>query len=247
MLFENLTVREHLQLVCELKNMPVVMIEQTIAETISVVMLTEFENKQVQHLSGGMKRKLSLAMAIVTRPKMIILDEPTSGLDVESRRQIWDLIKNIKVGRSIIMSSQHLEEADELADRICIMTKGKLLALDKPSQIKNKFGDGYKISIEAKPDQISAEDFKALKTKEIDPLIQSDENRNLGIVENQDSTPKKLIYQVPLVEVQKLSTLLKQLEDAFLDQVFIDIELNTLEDAYINIAREEEKLLKALK
>ena len=247
MLFENLTVREHLQLVCELKNMPVVMIEQTIAETISVVMLTEFENKQVQHLSGGMKRKLSLAMAIVTRPKMIILDEPTSGLDVESRRQIWDLIKNIKVGRSIIMSSQHLEEADELADRICIMTKGKLLALDKPSQIKNKFGVGYKISIEAKPDQISAEDFKALKTKEIDPLIQSDENRNLGIVENQDSTPKKLIYQVPLVEVQKLSTLLKQLEDAFLDQVFIDIELNTLEDAYINIAREEEKLLKALK
>ena len=159
MLFENLTVREHLQLVCELKNMPVVMIEQTIAETISVVMLTEFENKQVQHLSGGMKRKLSLAMAIVTRPKMIILDEPTSGLDVESRRQIWDLIKNIKVGRSIIMSSQHLEEADELADRICIMTKGKLLALDKPSQIKNKFGVGYKISIEAKPDQISAEDF----------------------------------------------------------------------------------------
>jgi len=79
-----------------------------------------------------MKRKLSLAMAIVTKPSVLILDEPTSGLDVESRRQIWDLIKTLKVGRSIIMSSQHLEEADELADRICIMTKGKLLALDNP-------------------------------------------------------------------------------------------------------------------
>jgi ABC-2 type transport system ATP-binding protein len=87
-------------------------------------MLTEHKDKKIKDLSGGMKRKVSLAMAIVTKPKVIILDEPTSGLDVESRRQVWDLIKKIKVGRSIIMSSQHLEEADELADRICIMTKG---------------------------------------------------------------------------------------------------------------------------
>jgi len=83
-----------------------------------------------------MKRKLSLALAIVTKPSLLILDEPTSGLDVESRRQIWELIRRLKVGRSIIMSSQHLEEADELADRICIMTKGQLLALDNPSNIK---------------------------------------------------------------------------------------------------------------
>ena len=71
-----------------------------------------------------MKRKLSLAMAIVSKPKLIILDEPTSGLDIESRRQVWELIAKIKQGRSIIMSSQHLEEADYLSDRICIMTKG---------------------------------------------------------------------------------------------------------------------------
>jgi|TARA_B110000285_G_C15100226_1_gene604555 ABC-type multidrug transport system ATPase subunit len=58
-----------------------------------------------KNLSGGMKRKLSLAMALVSQPKVIILDEPTSGLDVESRRNIWDLIKRIKIGRSVIMSS----------------------------------------------------------------------------------------------------------------------------------------------
>jgi len=99
-------------------------------------MLTEFANKWAKRLSGGMKRKLSLAMALVSKPDVIILDEPTSGLDVESRRQVWELIKRMKVGRSIIMSSQHLEEADELADRICIMTKGQLLALDTPEKIK---------------------------------------------------------------------------------------------------------------
>ena len=79
-----------------------------------------------------MKRKLSLAMALVSKPKVIILDEPTSGLDVESRRQVWELIKRMKKGRTIIMSSQHLEEADELSDRICIMSKGRLIALDTP-------------------------------------------------------------------------------------------------------------------
>ena len=102
-----------------------------------------------------MKRKLSLAMALVSQPKVIILDEPTSGLDVESRRNIWDLIKRIKIGRSVIMSSQHLEEADELADRVLVMTKGQLLTLDTPQAIKEQFGVGYKILIEPKTDVIT--------------------------------------------------------------------------------------------
>ena len=111
-------------------------------------MLAEHADKKVIELSGGTKRKLSLAMAIVTRPKVLILDEPTSGLDVESRRQIWQLIKSVKQGRSIIMSSQHLEEADHLADRICVMNKGEILALDTALGMKNRFGGGYKLSVE---------------------------------------------------------------------------------------------------
>ena len=105
MLFDFLTVKEHLQLICDIKNIPHNQIDQTINETIDIVMLKEFTDKRVKELSGGMKRKLSLAMAIVTKPKVIILDEPTSGLDVQSRRQVWELIKRIKYGRSVIMSS----------------------------------------------------------------------------------------------------------------------------------------------
>jgi ABC-2 type transport system ATP-binding protein len=85
--------------------MPANLIETAVADAMAVVMLTEFKEKVVKELSGGMKRKLSLAMAIVTKPKLIILDEPTSGLDIESRKQIWALIKTIKKDRSIIMSS----------------------------------------------------------------------------------------------------------------------------------------------
>ena len=94
-----------MKLVCKLKGLEGQEIEDKVKKTLEIVMLTEHKNKISKELSGGMKRKLSLAMAIVTAPKVLILDEPTSGLDVESRRQIWELIKKIKVVRSIIMSS----------------------------------------------------------------------------------------------------------------------------------------------
>lgn len=81
-----LTVREHLELVCELKDVPKHEIKSQIEETLNVVMLTEHQKKLSKQLSGGMKRKLSLGMALIGKSKLIILDEPSSGLDVESRR-----------------------------------------------------------------------------------------------------------------------------------------------------------------
>lgn len=99
------TVEEHLKLVCELKNVQVNQVQNMISETLEIVMLSDFKATKAKFLSGGMKRKLSLAMALVCKPAVIILDEPTSGLDVESKRQVWELIKKIKIGRSIIMSS----------------------------------------------------------------------------------------------------------------------------------------------
>ena len=83
-------------------------------------------------MSGGMKRKLSLATALIGNSRTIILDEPTSGLDVESRRQVWELILKIREQRSIILSTQHIEEADVLSNRICVMSHGKIIALDTP-------------------------------------------------------------------------------------------------------------------
>ena len=131
-------------------------------------MLNDHKHKLSKELSGGMKRKLSLGMALVGGSKLIILDEPTSGLDVESRRQVWALIKTLKQGRSIIMSSQHLEEADELGDRICIMSHGKLLALDTPFNIKKQFGVGYNLLLEPKTHFVDR--FQSIKG-EIEDII----------------------------------------------------------------------------
>ena len=85
-MFDELTVYEHLKIVCEIKNVIKSRMSVLIQETLATVMLTEHASKKIKELSGGMKRKVSLAMAIVSRPKVLVLDEPTSGLDVESRR-----------------------------------------------------------------------------------------------------------------------------------------------------------------
>lgn len=123
-------------MVCELKDVAKAAIRQEVDDILALVMLNEHQNKMSTQLSGGMKRKLSLGMSLIGKSQVIILDEPTSGLDVESRRQVWDLIKKIKESRSIIMSTQHLEEADELADRVCIMSQGRVVTLDTPFGIK---------------------------------------------------------------------------------------------------------------
>lgn len=112
-------------------------------------MLDIHKHKEVKMLSGGMKRKLSLGMSLVGKSNLIILDEPTSGLDVDSRREVWELVKQIKQTRSIILSTQHIEEADVLADKVCIMSHGKVIALDTPLGIKRRYGVGYNLIIEA--------------------------------------------------------------------------------------------------
>ena len=86
-----------------------------------------------------------------------------------------------------------------------------------------------------------------MKVHEIDPLILSSENKAKGIIENTESTSKKVIYQVPFSEVRHLATLLQELERSFCSTTYIDVEINTLEDAYVNIAKEEENLLQGLR
>ena len=165
MLYDDLTAREHLELVCKIKSIGVDS-QRQIDEMLELVMLTRHQLLKPPMMSGGMKRKLSLAMALVGNSRTIILDEPTSGLDVESRRQVWDLILKIKQQRSIIMSTQHIEEADVLSNRICVMSHGKVIALDTPNNIKRKFGVGYNVFMETiNVNQMTQDEIKALANR----------------------------------------------------------------------------------
>jgi len=141
------------------------------------------------------------------------------------------------------MSSQHLEEADELADRALIMTKGQILASDTPEAIKQKYGFGYKLLIEA----VGNNELTHLKSDFIEPAVLTHHNMNHGVKENSDSTPKQLIYQFPFQKDAIIEAVLNQLKSEVGDRIRMELELNSLEDAYLNIAKDEEFFLKQRK
>jgi len=129
-LFEKLRVCEHLELVAKLRNLPDQEIPAAVEEALRKVNLVNERDKFSEELSGGNKRKLSLAMAVLGKTRVIFLDEPTSGMDPQNRRVMWYHLKQLKEqGLTILLTTHHLDEADELADRIAIMSKGRLLAL----------------------------------------------------------------------------------------------------------------------
>ncbi|KAI1301015.1 hypothetical protein EDD11_005871 [Mortierella claussenii] len=112
------------------------------------VHLREKQHERVATFSGGMKRKLSVALAFLGDPKVVLLDEPTTGMDIFSKKQIWQLMQDSKPGRAILLTTHSMEEADALSDRIAILSKGELQTLGTSMFLKNRFGVGYRLSLE---------------------------------------------------------------------------------------------------
>lgn len=100
-----------------------------------------------KHLSGGMKRKLSILLAFVGNPHTIILDEPTAGVDPFARKQIWDFLSEQREGRTIMLSTHHMDEAELLGDRIAIISKGSLICSGSFDFLKHRFGQGHHLTI----------------------------------------------------------------------------------------------------
>jgi ABC-2 type transport system ATP-binding protein len=116
--------------------------DKSITDMLKLVELSDRKNSRVSTFSGGMKRRLALARALLHEPKLLYLDEPTLGVDVQSRRAIWNYILDLKKnGKTVILTTNYLQEANALCDRIAIVDKGKLVVLDTPSNLKNRYGD----------------------------------------------------------------------------------------------------------
>jgi ABC-type multidrug transport system ATPase subunit len=110
---------------------------------LNLVQLYERKDSRVNTFSGGMKRRLALARALLHDPQLLYLDEPTLGVDVQSRRAIWDYILDVKQdkGKTVLLTTNYLEEANALCDRIAIIDHGKLVVLDTPAELKRRYGD----------------------------------------------------------------------------------------------------------
>ncbi|MBL1075990.1 ATP-binding cassette domain-containing protein [Nocardia sp. 2] len=134
---ELLTGQENLQLMVDLKGFSAADGKRTIAELLERFELTEAAGKPASTYSGGMRRKLDLAMTLVGSPKVIFLDEPTTGLDPRSRRTMWSIISDLVAdGVTIFLTTQYLEEADQLADRIAVLDGGRIVAQGTADELK---------------------------------------------------------------------------------------------------------------
>ena len=135
-----LTARENLDLICGVHSFSREKRNQKIAELTEHLGLQSILNRKAGKLSGGWQRRLSIAMALVSEPKILFLDEPTLGLDVLARSELWDVIRALKGTVTVILTTHYMEEAEALSDRVAIMRDGRLLLCDTPRGIKKSAG-----------------------------------------------------------------------------------------------------------
>jgi ABC-2 type transport system ATP-binding protein len=138
---ENLTGAENLEMVGRLYHLPKGEPRRRAAELLERFGLTEAADRLVRTYSGGMRRRLDLAAALVARPPVLFLDEPTTGLDPRSRIDLWETIEDrVAKGTTVLLTTQYLDEADRLADRIAVIDRGRLLAEGTSDELKDRFG-----------------------------------------------------------------------------------------------------------
>ncbi|XP_051513569.1 phospholipid-transporting ATPase ABCA1-like [Myxocyprinus asiaticus] len=146
-LFSMLTVEEHIWFYARLKGLSEEKVKAEMEQILADTGLPHKRQSRTSQLSGGMQRKLSVALAFVGGSKVVILDEPTAGVDPYARRGIWDLLLKYRAGRTIILSTHHMDEADILGDRIAIISHGKLCCVGSSLFLKTQLGTGYYLTL----------------------------------------------------------------------------------------------------
>ncbi len=178
--------------------------------------LVDAANKKVKAYSGGMRRRLDLAISLIATPPIIFLDEPTTGLDPRSRLAMWDVIRNLMdSGATILLTTQYLEEADQLADRIAVIDHGIVIAEGTATELKKKVGvDTATLTFETKEELAAAE-------------------KTLSVTLVADSA--KLTVTFPVDTVSSLTKALEQLEKAGVKVASLDIHKPTLDDVFLQL------------
>lgn len=146
-MFDLLTPEEHLDIFYEFKGADKTHKKKEIDQLLSDIGVADKKKNYAYQLSGGNKRKLSVAIALCGNSKFVLLDEPSSGLDIQARRQLWDMLRAQRKNRIILLTTHYMDEADILGDRIGIMTAGKMTALGSSMFLKSRFGMGYVMTL----------------------------------------------------------------------------------------------------
>jgi ABC-2 type transport system ATP-binding protein len=212
-----LSVEENLIIFAKLYGVPRQKRERLITDLLAAVELTRWRDKQVKHLSGGMRRRVEIARGLVHEPRIFFLDEPTTGLDPVSRVAVWEMLQQIKSERNltVLLTTHYMDEADRLCDRIAIVDHGELKALDSPLRLKASIPgrNVLDVSFSARPAGWTAR-LQALP--EVESVIEHDEVFRIAS-HNGPATTLALMAAAAQAEVtiQSLSVQSTSLDDVF--------------------------------
>jgi ABC-2 type transport system ATP-binding protein len=222
---EHGTGRENLSLYGHFYRLDGKTIKRRVAELFDLVDLTGYEDKRVSTYSGGMRKRLDIAMGLIHQPKLIFLDEPTAGLDPQTRAHIWDYIRSLvrALGITIFLTTHYMDEADRLADRIAIIDRGRIMVVGTPQELKQSIGGDV---VTLSPCVTGAEECEAFmsRTKEAlanEPFVigtQATEDELAIYVKKGESAAPAIMRLLSNrgIEVETLSVSRPSLDDVFL-------------------------------
>eukprot|EP01016_Furgasonia_blochmanni_P039228 TRINITY_DN4844_c0_g3_i5.p1 TRINITY_DN4844_c0_g3~~TRINITY_DN4844_c0_g3_i5.p1 ORF type:complete len:272 (-),score=35.08 TRINITY_DN4844_c0_g3_i5:61-876(-) len=231
-LWNDLTAGEHIRLFSRLKGIKNRALDEEVKTRLSYVNLNDVENALVGTFSGGMKRRLSIAISSIGDPRIIFLDEPTTGMDPKSRRQVWELIQNMKKERLIVLTTHAMEEADALSDRIMVMVDGYARCIGTSLYLKNNFGAGYRLSLVTEP----------VHANEVRDLIA----RKIPSSKVIDIRAGSLIISVPMDNLTSLYAFFMSMEEKEVDPEWARLRFlvkdwglsnTTLEEVFMQVTR----------
>lgn len=223
-IYNDLTVKEFVSYMADLKGVKREEKKTDVQKVIEETGLSEVQNKLNRHLSRGYKQRVSMAGALVGNPKVLILDEPTVGLDPQQVKQIRDLIKSLRKNHTVLISSHILSEVSQICEKVIIIDKGNILAVDTPENLENKVSNQNILTVTVEDTEDKINDI----VKEIDNVKEIE-----LISENSDGTKQYTIF------VKKDKDIRKEISEKFAKNGITILELKkteaTLEDAFLQL------------
>lgn len=219
-LWNVLTCRENLTFMGNMYGIPQPTLQERVDKLLTLLSLSDKADQVVSKLSGGMKRRLNIALSLVHDPEIVFLDEPSAGLDPQSRQHLWDFIRSLRdeEGKTIVLTTHVMEEADALSDRIAIIDRGKLLLVDTPDDLKRTIGKGDIVDMQLANTAMNAEALSLVKSLE-------------GIEEASEFKGRIIVRA--LDAANKLPGVVNCIESVGGNISDISIRGNTLEDVFI--------------
>ena len=194
--------------------------QRPVSEILKMINLTDHKDKKVKSLSGGQRQRLAIGIAMVSDPDIIFLDEPTTGLDPQARRNIWDIIRQLKaMGKTTILTTHYMEEADQLSDRVCIVDQGEIVSLDTPAALIGQLTKEREVRLSFVEHEKAAEEAE-LFVNDIPSVVRTERDGadlRLWTVQPEDTLyalfgfTKEKDYRVEQVSIREMS-----LEDVFI-------------------------------